>query len=110
MMRPVEHMTYYKTAHVTLLQPFKFVMNLITLIIMLGLTWAPTGSRYYHNREEFVTALCVTVILSGMFNLFELINYFYVGKIRPDCKLPGVTPQDAGSNSTPELPLLVSFY
>ena len=64
------------------MQPLRFTLNFIILTAMFILTWAPhvnsTGSGFQFNgREVILTAIYVLVILSGLFNLFEMIRYFY---------------------------------
>ena len=79
---PIENMTHYRSAQILLMQPLRFTLNFIILIAMFVLTWAPhvnsTGSGFqFSGREVILTAIYVLVILSGLFNLFEMIRYFY---------------------------------
>jgi len=43
--RPVENMSYHKIVHVSLLQPLRFIVNIVTLIIVCHITW--TAGEYY---------------------------------------------------------------
>merc|ERR1712115_199837 len=91
--RPVKNMSYYKISHMILLQPLRFLINFITLIILIILTWSPV---YFHNRLNFynsglqidLTIVFIVVLISGIFNLVEIICYFYYGNCFLLSKMP----------------------
>ena len=38
-LRPVENISYHKIVHVILLHPLRFLVNIVTLIIVCQITW-----------------------------------------------------------------------
>jgi len=73
-LRPVENMTYHKIVHVSLLQPLRFLVNIVTLIIVCHITW--TTHYHYTNQEiSLIVTFCI-VFAAGILNMVEL-RYFY---------------------------------
>jgi len=77
-LRPVENMSYHKITHVGVLQPIRFLVNMITLVILVGLTWSPTNNHTKIQTISLTIAFCI-VFAAGIVNLLELFCYFYFG-------------------------------
>merc|ERR1719264_2197250 len=77
-LRPVENMSYHKVTHVGLLQPIRFLVNIVTLVILVGLTWSPPNNHTQVQNISLIVAFCI-VFAAGVVNLLELFCYFYFG-------------------------------
>jgi len=78
LLRPVENMSYHKITHVVLLQPIRFLVNVVTLFILVGLTWTPPNNHTQVQNISLMVAFCI-VLAAGIVNLLELFCYFYFG-------------------------------
>merc|ERR1719323_2743713 len=56
----------------------KFLVNIITLIILVGLTWSPPNNHTQVQTISLTVAFCI-VFAAGIVNLLELFCYFYFG-------------------------------
>ena len=80
-LRPVENRSYHKITHMGILQPIKFLLNIVTLTILIVLTWVPTAginTNVYIHGSWLIIAY-VVVFIAGVFNQLEMICYFYFG-------------------------------
>ena len=78
LLRPVENMSYHKVTHALLLQPIRFLVNMVTLITLVGRTFSP---RYIHTQVQetsLIVSFCV-VFAAGLVNIVELFCYFFFG-------------------------------
>ena len=85
-LRPVENISYHKIIHVSLLQPLRFLINIVTLIIVCQITWTAetqntngeTQAKHKHNYNQEISLIltfCI-VLAAGILNLVEF-RYFY---------------------------------
>ena len=107
-LRPVENMSYHKITHATLLQPARFLVNIVTLFILVGVTWTPPNNHDEVQNISLIVAFCI-VFVAGIVNMVELFCYFYFGDHICLTKPPGKTDielQDLeqGSADTKEEP------
>jgi len=81
-LRPVENMSYQKISHMCLLQPLRFLINIVTLIALVILTGSPTAGLQPFIQHHGVTLIIayVVVFAAGLVNLLELVCYFYFGE------------------------------
>ena len=77
-LRPVEEMSYNKITHVLLLQPLRFLVNMVTLFILIGLTWSPPHVHNQVQEISLIVTFCV-VFAAGLVNMVELFCYFFFG-------------------------------
>ena len=56
LLRPVENMSYHKITHVGLLQPIRFLVNIVTLVILVGLTWSPPNNHTHEKNGNHFAA------------------------------------------------------
>ena len=77
-LRPVEEMSYNKITHVLLLQPLRFLVNIITLFILIRLTWSPPHVHNQVQEISLIVTFCV-VFAAGLVNMVELFCYFFFG-------------------------------
>ena len=78
LLRPVENMSYHKVTHALLLQPIRFLVNMVTLITLVGRTFSP---RYIHTQVQetsLIVSFCF-VFAAGLVNIVELFCYFFFG-------------------------------
>merc|ERR1719209_2128004 len=96
-LRPVENMSYHKVTHVGLLQPIRFLVNIVTLVILVGLTWSPPNNHTQVQNISLIVAFCI-VFAAGIVNLVELFCYFYFGNhiclSKPPAKTDPIELQD----------------
>lgn len=78
LLRPVENMSYHKITHVGLLQPIRFIVNIATLLILVGLTWTPPYNHTQVQEISLIVSFCV-VFAAGLVNMLELFCYFFFG-------------------------------
>merc|ERR1719264_1959506 len=78
LLRPVENMSYHKITHVGLLQPIRFLVNIVTLFILIGLTWTPPHTHTQVQEISLIVSFCV-VFAAGLVNMLELFCYFFFG-------------------------------
>ena len=85
-LRPVENISYHKIVHVSLLQPLRFLVNIVTLIIVFYITWTAKRENslgklenlHKHNRNQMISLILTfaTVLAAGVLNMAEF-RYFY---------------------------------
>ena len=80
-LRPVENRSYHKITHMGILQPIKFLLNILTLTILIVLTWVPTDgiNSNVDRHGSWLIIAYVVVFIAGVFNQLEMICYFYFG-------------------------------
>merc|ERR1719249_38232 len=86
-LRPVENISYHKIIHVSLLQPLRFLVNIVTLTIVCQITWTAqtqnkegeTQAKHRHNYNQeicLIVTFCI-VLAAGILNLVEF-RYFFM--------------------------------
>ena len=75
-LRPVENMSYHKITQTILLQPVRFLVNITTLSILVGLTWTPPH-RHTQVQEISLIVSFFLVFAAGLINMLEFFRYFY---------------------------------
>jgi len=97
LLRPVENMSYHKVTHAVLLQPIRFIVNIITLVVLVGLTWTSVNNHTQVQNISLIVAFCI-VFAAGIVNLLELFCYFYFGNhiclTKPPAKTDPIELQD----------------
>ena len=75
-LRPVENISYHKIVHVSLLQPLRFLVNIVTLTIVCHITW--TDNRHIHKRNQKISLILTfaIVLAAGILNMVGF-RYFY---------------------------------
>merc|ERR1712038_1143247 len=73
-----ENMSYHKVTHVNLLQPIRFLVNITTLVVLMGLVWTPPNRHNQVQTISLIVAFCI-VFAAGIVNMLELFCYFYFG-------------------------------
>merc|ERR1712038_1600767 len=73
-----ENMSYHKVTHVNLLQPIRFLVNITTLVVLMGLVWTPPNGHNQVQTISLIVAFCI-VFAAGIVNMMELFCYFYFG-------------------------------
>jgi len=82
-LRPVENMSYHKILHVSLLHPLRFIVNIVTLIIVCQITWTAQTHNHNHNQHLSLVTTFIIVLAAGIVNMVEF-RYFYTNrKISP---------------------------
>ena len=82
-LRPVENMSYHKILHVSLLHPLRFIVNIVTLIIVCQITWTAQTHNHNHNQHLSLVTTFIIVLAAGIVNMVEF-RYFYTHrKISP---------------------------
>ena len=81
-LRPVENISYHKITHMCLLQPIRFILNLLTLTLLILLTYAPSTSIWpLHRHGSYLLVTYVVVIVAGFINLLAMIHFSFYGNI-----------------------------
>jgi len=97
LLRPVENMSYHKVTHALLLQPIRFLVNIITLVVLVVLTWMLPNNHTQVQNISLIVAFCI-VFAAGIVNLLELFCYFYFGNhiclTKPPTKTDPIALQD----------------
>ena len=94
-LRPVENMSYHKIIHAGLLMPLRFLVNMVTLIIVYVLTWTWKNGplKHKHKHTNFQTiALVISFAVVSAAGILNLIEFRYFYKRRPKPK-PGPSLQ-----------------
>ena len=76
-LRPVENMSYHKIVHVSLLQPLRFLVNIVTLVIVCQITW--TTHKHSYNQQISLVLTFAIVLVAGILNMV-MFRYFYKKK------------------------------
>ena len=90
-LRPVENISYHKIIHAGLLMPLRFLVNMVTLIIVYVLTWTWKNGplKHKHKHTNFQTiALVISFAVVSAAGILNLIEFRYFYKRRPNPK-PG---------------------
>ena len=65
LMKPIEALTYKRIAPLLALQPVRFIENILTLVIMIGLIWHPDFG--IAKRQIELTNLTLGAIAAGLY-------------------------------------------
>ena len=71
-------MSYHKITHAGLLQPIRFLVNIVTLFVLVRLTWTPPHTHTQVQEVSLIISFCV-VFAAGLVNMLELFCYFFFG-------------------------------
>ena len=64
LMKPIEALTYKRIAPLLALRPVRFIENILTLVIMIGLIWSPDFG--IDKRQIEMTNLALGAIAAGL--------------------------------------------
>lgn len=73
--RPVEDTSYFRTVHMLLLQIFRFLLNLITLLILIG--YVVEIATFAEALKIKLLHVIIVLILIGLLKIFLIFIYTY---------------------------------
>ena len=102
-LRPVENMSYHKILHVSLLHPLRFIVNIVTLIIVCQITWTAQTHNHNHNQHLSLVTTFIIVLTAGIVNMVEF-RYFYTNR-----KISPSKPCESGLSDGDEIAMKEHF-